>query len=212
MSKKANKRLADIYHSLKDITGNVGDIQSKTDAPGLKEQIEQVKQKLYSTQNQVLESIIEDVVDGYQTDKSTESPEEFGLKKAVALINTIEKKAKEMGMSVIIAVYNKAARPIAIHCMDDAYIASFDVATSKAYTSAALKMSTTTLKGLCQPGQELYGLQFTNQGKIIIFGGGEPLIFKGKLIGALGVSGGTEEQDTKLAEYGRNMLEEVMTC
>ena len=211
MSRQANKRLADIYHSLKDITGNVGDIQSRTDAPGLKKQLEQVEQKLYSTQKQVLETMIKDVVDGYDIDKSTEAREEFGLKEAVALIKEVEKKAKEMNLSVIIAVYSKAARPIAIHCMDDAYIASFDVATGKAYTSAALKMPTTTLKNLCQPGQELYGIQFTNQGKIIIFGGGVPLYLHGKLIGALGVSGGNEEQDTKLAEYGSKMLEEVVT-
>lgn len=211
MSKQANKRLAEIYHSLKDITGNVEDIQSYTEIPGLKDKLKQVEQKLNSTQRQVLETIIEDVASGYQEDISTKAREIFGLQEAVALINVIEKKAKEMKLSVIIAVYSAAAHPIAIHCMDDAYIASYDVATNKAYTCAALKMPTTTLKKLCQPGQELYGLQYTNQGRIIIFGGGVPLVLHGKLIGSLGVSGGNEEQDTMLAEYGSKMLEEVVT-
>ena len=60
-----------------------------------------------------------------------------------------------------------------------------------------------------QPGGSLYGIQFTNNGKIVIFGGGEPLYNKkGEIIGGLGVSGGTEEQDTALAEYGQSVFSE----
>lgn len=134
------------------------------------------------------------------------------LELAKALTEKVEQKAKNMGMSVIIAVADKAARPVAIHCMDDAYIASFDIACNKAYTSAGLKMSTETLGQLSQPGGPLYGIQHTNQGKIVIFGGGEPLEIGGKLVGALGVSGGTAEQDTELAAYGKEIFEEVVAC
>ena len=78
----------------------------------------------------------------------------------------------------------------------------------KAFTVVSLKMSTSDLKPLAQPGASLYGIQFTNDGKIIIFGGGEPLCGKdGKIIGGLGVSGGTEEQDTALAAYGKEIFE-----
>jgi uncharacterized protein GlcG (DUF336 family) len=92
--------------------------------------------------------------------------------------------------------------------MDNAYIASYDVAVNKAFTVVSLKMSTSTLKPLAQPGGSLYGIQFTNNGKIVIFGGGEPLLnAKGDIIGGLGVSGGTEEQDTALAEYGKQIFE-----
>lgn len=206
-----DKKLEEIYHSLNEIAGTARDIRMKADSGVLREQLAEVEKKLSSTQKIVLEKIIEDAIDNCQIDQGISSKEEFGLKEAVALIQEVEKKATQMKMSVIIAVYNEAAHPIAVHCMNNAYIASYDVATNKAYTCAALKMPTTTLKKLCQPGQELYGLQFTNQGKIIIFGGGVPLYFKGKLVGALGVSGGTEEQDTMLAEYGSKMLEEVMT-
>lgn len=131
---------------------------------------------------------------------------------AKALIEKIEQKAKSMQMSVIIAVADQAARPVAIHCMDDAYIASFDIACNKAYTSAGLKMSTDKLSRLSQPGGPLYGIQHTNEGKIVIFGGGEPLEIGGKLVGALGVSGGTAEQDTELAAYGKEVFEEVVAC
>ena len=58
----------------------------------------------------------------------------------------------------------------------------------------------------------LYGIQFTNGGKIVIFGGGEVLEAEGKMIGALGVSGGSAEQDTELAAYGREVFKEVISC
>lgn len=134
----------------------------------------------------------------------------MNLAKAVLLIGKVEKEAAKIGLSAVVAVSNEAARTIAVHCMDNSYIASFDVAVNKAYTVVALKMSTLKLKELSQPGSSLYGIQFTNEGKIIIFGGGVPLFYKGQLIGGLGVSGGTEEQDSKLAEYGQSCLEEVM--
>lgn len=96
--------------------------------------------------------------------------------------------------------------------MDGAYIASYDIAVNKTFTSASLKMSTAKLSKLSQPGQPLYGIQHTNEGKIVIFGGGEPLETEGSIIGALGVSGGSAEEDTALAAYGREMLKEVISC
>jgi len=138
------------------------------------------------------------------------SNDNISLGIAAALIHEVELKAAEMGVQAVIAVYNSGANPVAVHVMDNAYIASYDVAINKAYTSAALKMSTLTLKDLSQPGGALYGIQNTNQGRIVIFGGGEPLYYKDKLIGALGVSGGSEEQDSKLAEFGKFKLKEVI--
>lgn len=134
------------------------------------------------------------------------------LSAARRLIRKVEQKAEQMGLSVVAAVSNSAARLVAVECMDDSYIASYDIATGKAYTVVALKMPTTDLKQLCQPGAPLYGLQQTNEGKIVIFGGGVPLWYHGRLIGGLGVSGGSEEQDTMLAEYGASVLEEAVSC
>lgn len=70
--------------------------------------------------------------------------------------------------------------------MDDAYLASWDIALQKSYTVVALKMSTQKLAALAAPGGPLYGIQFTNQGKIVIFGGGEPLETDGKIVGGFG--------------------------
>lgn len=136
----------------------------------------------------------------------------MSLALAVKLIEKIEAKAAEWNMRVVTAVSDASGRPVAVHCMDGAYIGSFDVALNKTYTSIAFQMSTAELGRLSQPGESLYGIQFTNEGKIVIFGGGEVLKRNGVIIGALGVSGGTAEQDTNLAAYGKSIFEEVITC
>ena len=130
---------------------------------------------------------------------------------AKSLIEKVEQKAIEIDLAVVIAVSDQAGRIVAVHCMDDAFMASYDIAVHKTFTSAGLKMSTAELTKLSQPGQPLYGIQHTNEGKIVIFGGGEPLEAEGKIIGALGVSGGTAEQDTMLAAYGKEILKEVIS-
>ncbi|MBO5232297.1 MAG: heme-binding protein [Clostridia bacterium] len=130
---------------------------------------------------------------------------------ALTLTEKVKAKAKEMGVNAVVAVSNSAGNPVTVQCMDDSYIASYDVALNKAYTVVALKMPTTTLKELATPGGSLYGIQFTNGGKIVIFGGGVPLYNKaGKIIGGLGVSGGSEGQDTALAEFGGEVFKALI--
>ena len=124
----------------------------------------------------------------------------------------VEEKAAEMGLAVVVAVSDASGRPIAVHCMDGAYHGSFDVAVNKTYTSTAFQMSTAKLSRLCQPGQDLYGLQFSNNGKVMILGGGEPLMVGKTTIGALGVSGGSAQEDSDLAAYGASALKEVIKC
>ena len=138
--------------------------------------------------------------------------EVMSLKLAVKLIETVEEKAAEMGLAVVVAVSDASGRPIAVHCMDGAYHGSFDVAVNKTYTSTAFQMSTAKLSRLCQPGQDLYGLQFSNNGKVMILGGGEPLMVGRTMIGALGVSGGSAQEDSDLAAYGASALKEVIKC
>ena len=154
--------------------------------------------------------IADAVVRGIKSGQSKHDPSKLNLKRAKALIARVEEKAAEMGLKVVVAVSNEAARPMAIECMDDAYIASYDVALNKAFTVVALKMSTKTLSTLAAPGGSLYGIQNTNNGKIVIFGGGDPLVYKGNIIGGLGVSGGSEEQDTALSAYGASIIDDIM--
>ncbi len=167
---------------------------------------------------QMISKAVEEVIDR-MTSVHDERPHKckgkghkMTLALAKSLIEKVEQKANEIGLSAVIAVSDQAGRVTAVHCMDDAYIASYDIAVKKTFTSASLKMSTAGLAKLSQPGQPLYGIQHTNEGKIVIFGGGEPLKVDGEMIGALGVSGGTAEQDTMLAAYGKEMLKEVVSC
>ena len=133
--------------------------------------------------------------------------DDMTLEAARRLSRKVMEEAKRIGVKAVVAISNKAANPVLVECMDDSFIASYDVAVGKAYTVCALKMPTSELKKLVQPGGSLYGIQFTNQGKIVIFGGGELLYNKnGQLIGGLGVSGGTEAQDTALAEFGKKVF------
>ena len=137
--------------------------------------------------------------------------QDMTLDLALCLTEKVKAKAAEMGVNAVIAVSNAAGNPVSVQCMDDSYIASYDVAFNKAYTVVALKMPTTTLKELAAPGGSLYGIQFTNGGKIVIFGGGVPLYNKaGKIIGGLGVSGGSEGEDTSLAEYGGEIFQSLL--
>lgn len=134
------------------------------------------------------------------------------LSVAKRIAEKVEKKAEEIGVKAVVAVTNEGARPVLVECTDNSYIASYDIALNKAYTSAALKMSTAKLKGLSQPGEPLYGIQFTNSSKIVIFGGGEPIMDGERLVGGVGVSGGTEEEDTYLGEYAAQVAMEELKC
>ncbi len=154
-----------------------------------------------------LEKIVEKVVREVSSQKQEEG--KITLRLAKQLAEKIEAEAAKIGVNAVVAIADAGARPILAECMDDAYIASYDIAVSKAYTSVALKMRTADLKKLAQPEKELYGIQFTNAGQIVIFGGGEPLFCKGKVIGGLGVSGGTEEKDTYLAAYGAELFNKL---
>ena len=136
----------------------------------------------------------------------------MNLKLATALIERVEEEAARIGVKAVVAVADAGGNPVAIHCMDGAYIGSFDVALNKSYTSVAFQMPTATLGQLAGPGGSLYGIQHTNQGRIVIFGGGDPLYIGERLIGAVGVSGGSAEEDTHLSEYGKNILKEVISC
>ncbi|MBO5336568.1 MAG: heme-binding protein [Lachnospiraceae bacterium] len=153
---------------------------------------------------QNMENTVRDII------RKMKASSTMNLDLALRLMEKVEAEAARMGVKAVVAVSDASGRPVAIHCMDGAYIGSYDVALNKTYTSVAFQMSTAKLAELAAPGGSLYGIQHTNEGKIVIFGGGEPLYLDDVLIGAIGVSGGTAEQDTKLGEYGKNILKEVI--
>lgn len=157
-----------------------------------------------------LKKIVDGIVERYKNEGSTDASKTVNLATALELCEAVKAEAKRIGVNAVVCVSDRGGHPILVECMDDAYIASYDVAVNKAFTVVALKMSTMTLKPLAQPGESLYGIQFTNGGKIVIFGGGEPLTDgSGTVIGGLGVSGGSEEQDTALAAFGRRYFDSI---
>lgn len=154
------------------------------------------------------ESEIRRIVQNTVASLRKEKRAQMTLALAEGLCNAVLAEAERMGVRAVVCVSDGAGNPKAVKCMDGAYIASYDVAVNKAYTVVALKMSTAALKPLAQPGASLYGIQFTNGGKIVIFGGGDPLTGEsGEIIGGLGVSGGSEEQDTALSAFGKRYFE-----
>ena len=153
------------------------------------------------------EKIIKDTVDAI-VEEYVRPTNDMTLAAADRLCEKVLKYAKEKGVNAVVAISNKGGYPVCVKCADNSFIASYDIALNKAFTVVSLKMTTKELSTLAAPGGSLYGIQFTNGGKIVIFGGGEPLKNKnGDIIGGLGVSGGTEEQDTAIAKYGREIFE-----
>ena len=153
-----------------------------------------------------IRKIVQNTIAAIKPDKS-----KMTLTLAERLCDAVIEEARRMGVKAVVCVSDGAGNPKLVKSMDDAYIASYDVAVNKAFTVVALKMSTLELKPLAQPGESLYGIQFTNGGKIIVFGGGDPLRDSdGHIVGGLGVSGGSEADDSALSAYGRRYFEAQM--
>lgn len=126
------------------------------------------------------------------------------LAKEISL--AVEKYAEGMNKKVVVAVVDKGANLMLLHAMPDSYIASVQIAWDKAYTAAALKMPTHTALEESRGGT-LDGLASTDSNHLMLLGGGIPLKINEKVVGALGVSGGTAEEDIGFAEFGAMYLE-----
>lgn len=124
------------------------------------------------------------------------------LEDAKAIIAAAEKKATEIGQPQNIAVVDAGGNLVAHERMDGAWIGSIDISIKKAYTSRAFDLATKDLANEAQPGKQFYGIQESNSGRVMIFAGGVPLKRDGKVVGAIGVSGGSGEQDQTVAEAG----------
>lgn len=122
----------------------------------------------------------------------------LSLEKARKIIRAGQKKAKEMNLAAVFAVVNSEGNLIIEERMDNSILVSVEVAYKKAYTAAALKLNTADLTPLVQPGAMFYGLQ--SDPKYIVFGGGMLLKIDGKIVGAVGVSGGSAQEDMEIAK------------
>ncbi|GGN20737.1 hypothetical protein GCM10009021_22390 [Halarchaeum nitratireducens] len=135
--------------------------------------------------------------------------ESITLSTAKELIDAAEEAAEEIGVSMVITVANPAGNLVAQHRMDDAWLASVSISRNKAYTAAALQMPTHELADPTQPGESLWGLQTTDENRLVVFGGGYPLEVDGEIVGTIGVSGGEVAQDMTVAEAGVERFDEL---
>ena len=122
------------------------------------------------------------------------------LADAKRMIEAGEKKAAELGQPMNIAVADAGGNIVAHVRMDGAWIGSIDISQKKAYTSRAFDIATKDLAEHAQSGNQFFGIHASNNGKIMIFAGGVPLKKDGQVVGAVGVSGGSGEQDHAVAE------------
>lgn len=118
------------------------------------------------------------------------------------VIDSARRAAESIGVDMNIAVVDQGNNLVAFDRMDGAWLGSIDIAMGKAYTARAFNMSTKELAPLCQPGEPLFGIHASNNGRLIVFPGGIPLTRDGEVVGAIGVSGGAVEQDQAVALAG----------
>src|ERR1700752_5052888 len=109
-------------------------------------------------------------------------------------------KAKEIGQPMNIAVVDAGANLTAFTRMDGAWLGSIDIAINKAFTAKAFDISTLELVRNSQPGDQFFGIHVSNHARVMIFAGGVPIKINDQIVGAVGVSGGSGEQDQAVAE------------
>ena len=132
--------------------------------------------------------------------------ESVTLDEAQAIIAAAMKKADSIGQPMNIAVCCAGGHLLAFARMPNAWLGSVDIAIKKAWTSRAFDIETKALAKLSQSGEEFFGIHASNNGKVMIFAGGAPLKRNGKVVGAVGVSGGMGKQDQAVAEAGAKAL------
>jgi uncharacterized protein GlcG (DUF336 family) len=124
------------------------------------------------------------------------------LEDARKVIAAAERKAEALGQPMNIAVADTGGNLVAHVRMDGAWIGSIDISIKKAFTARAFDIATKDLAQHSQSGGQFFGIHASNDGRIMIFAGGVPLKRDGRVVGAIGVSGGSGEQDHAVAEAG----------
>ncbi len=130
---------------------------------------------------------------------------------ARTIIDAAEKKARELGLNIVIAIVDEGTHLKAFHRMDGAVLASNDIAIRKARTAALFQAESDAVWEYCKPGAPAPCLELSNGG-LAPFGGGIPLKAQGgAVIGALGVSGGAVSQDVEVAKAAHAAYEKAIS-
>jgi uncharacterized protein GlcG (DUF336 family) len=128
------------------------------------------------------------------------------LEDAKQMLSAAEAKARSFDIAYNMAVVDAGGHLLAFLRQDGALIGSIDLAIDKAVTARLFDKATSDLAQLPQSGRPLFGIQDSNAGKVVIFGGGIPVVVDGHVVGAVGASAGTVEQDIAVAEAAISAL------
>ena len=123
----------------------------------------------------------------------------FDLAAAKRIAERAEARSAELGVPVVIAAADAGGNLMLLHRIEGALLASIEIAINKAWSAVAFQAPTATLGPLATGDGPLPGLADTNSGRVVLFGGGVPVHVDGELAGAIGISGGTAEQDVDIA-------------
>lgn len=128
------------------------------------------------------------------------------LEDARRIIAAAQKKAAEIKQPMNVAVCDAGGNLLAFERMENAWLGSIDISINKAWTSRAFDIATGDLAQHSQSGGQFFGIHASNGGRVMIFAGGVPLKKGGQVVGAIGVSGGTGDQDQAVADAGAAAL------
>lgn len=126
---------------------------------------------------------------------------DYGLATLKRMAAAAEAKATELGVPIVFAGVDAGGNLVLLHRMPDALLGSIDIAVNKAFTSAAFKLATSALKDPSAPSGDLHGIQHSNAGRVVVFGGGLPVFVDGRIAGGIGVSGGTVAEDVQIVTH-----------
>jgi uncharacterized protein GlcG (DUF336 family) len=135
--------------------------------------------------------------------------ETITLEDAKRMLSAAEAKASSPGIAYNVAVVDAGGHLVAFQRQNGALIGGIDLAINKAVTARIFEKATSGLARLAQSGEPLFGIQESNSGKVVIFGGGVPIVFRGNVVGAVGASAGTVEQDIAVAEAAIAVFESL---
>ncbi len=128
------------------------------------------------------------------------------LHDARVMMNAAEEKAGEIGVDMDIAIVDDGGNLLMFHRMDNGRITSIDISINKAFTAAAARKSTRAYGETSGPGGPSFGIHVSNQGRFMIFGGGLPVFVDDQIVGGIGCSSGTSDQDEEVAQAGIDAL------
>jgi uncharacterized protein GlcG (DUF336 family) len=133
------------------------------------------------------------------------------LNDARIMMGAAEEKAVEIGVDMDITIVDDGGNPLMFHRMDNGRITSIDISINKAFTAAAARKSTRAYGETSGPGGPSFGIHASNQGRFMIFAGGLPIFVDGQIVGGIGCSSGSPDQDEEVAQAGIEALKASLT-